>query len=38
MVVRRDDGYALAPPPERKTGAGRAPTGISPGPSAAPQS
>ncbi|MCP3782619.1 DNA-processing protein DprA [Micromonospora sp. A3M-1-15] len=36
MVVRRDDGYALAPPPERGTGGGRAPTAAGPGPSTAP--
>ncbi|MEU5525804.1 DNA-processing protein DprA [Micromonospora chersina] len=38
MVVRRDDGYALAPPPERGTGGGRAPTAPGPDPSTAPPS
>ncbi|MFG3601907.1 DNA-processing protein DprA [Micromonospora chersina] len=38
MVVRRDDGYALAPPPEPGTGGGRAPTAPGPGPSTAPPS
>lgn len=36
MVVRRVDGYALAPPPEHGTGGGRAPTAAGPGPSTAP--
>ncbi|MGY0007859.1 DNA-processing protein DprA [Micromonospora sp. I033] len=35
MVVRRDEGYALAPPPKRETGAGRAPTDAGPNQSAA---
>lgn len=38
MVVRRDDGYALAPPTGRGTGVGRAPTTAGPGRSAAPPS
>ncbi|MEU2166210.1 DNA-processing protein DprA [Micromonospora chersina] len=38
MVVRRDDGYALAPPPERGTGGGRAPAAAGPEPSTAPPS
>ncbi|MGW4153493.1 DNA-processing protein DprA [Micromonospora chersina] len=39
MVVRRDDGYALAPtPPEPGTAVGRAPTTAGPGQSAAPPS
>ncbi|PSK61972.1 hypothetical protein B0E53_06124 [Micromonospora sp. MH33] len=38
MVVRRDDGYALAPPPERGPGDGRAPAAAGPGPSTAPPS
>ncbi|GHJ56037.1 DNA processing protein DprA [Nonomuraea sp. TT08I-71] len=38
MVVRRDDGYALAPPPERGTGGGRAPAAAGPDPSTAPPS
>ncbi|MFI7281216.1 DNA-processing protein DprA [Micromonospora chersina] len=38
MVVRRDDGYALAPPPEHGTGGGRAPATAGPDPSTAPPS
>ncbi|MGV9804283.1 DNA-processing protein DprA [Micromonospora chersina] len=38
MVVRRDDGYALAPPPERGTGGGQAPATAGPDPSTAPPS
>ncbi|MEU9823792.1 DNA-processing protein DprA [Micromonospora chersina] len=38
MVVRGDDGYALAPPPERGTGGGRTPAAAGPGPSTAPPS